>query len=252
MFEGVYQFEVNFESGRGKLPIFYRKASTSISMFPAKTKEAEKLIPQKIKRLMKVGELIPGITVLGLAGFKYEDTDIGQYNEVAVTLPLTEKSTLSRNFGLTRFILSLIRGDFKVHIRHLPVTTEIAREAGVVIYNYPKFVAKIDFEDDGKNFSLTKDKEKIFSLEVKRMFKTSIKKKFLFTTFQQKDEAVIKAEVLAEGEDIEIGFFSSEINLNINTEIGKELCSLLMSRRSLVSMFIPKMRAILHLPVKIA
>ena len=220
--------------------------------FPAKSSKVKELLPARIKEKFKVPELIPGLTMCGIAGFMYKNSSLGPYNEVAITFPVKQKQKMKPNI----FVLNLtdiIRGEFHVYVRHLPVTTKIAKEAGVIIYNYPKFIADIEFQN-GSSFILAENKKEILSFKMRKdqrlKFKIK-KKKFLFSTYQEKDEAIIKAEVLAEGENISLLPGGAEISFNKETQIGKELDDVLISKKAIMSMAIENLKSILYLPVKL-
>jgi len=251
-FRGIEQFEINFEGEKGKIPVFYRSTYGMFGFFPAKSSKVKELLPARIKEKFKVPELIPGLTLCGIAGFMYKNSTLGHYNEVAITFPVKQKQKMKPN----TFILNLtdiIRGEFHVYVRHLPVTTKIAKEAGVIIYNYPKFIADIEFQN-GSSFILAENKKEILSFKMRKdqrlKFKIK-KKKFLFSTYQEKDEAIIKAEVLAEGENISLLPGGAEISFNKETQIGKELDEVLLSKKAIMSMAIENLKSILYLPVKL-
>jgi hypothetical protein len=87
----------------------------------------------------------------------------------------------------------------------------------------------------GALFILAENKKEILSFKIRKdqrlKFKIK-KKKFLFSTYQEKDEAIIKAEVLAEGENISLLPGGAEISFNKETQIGKELDDVLISKKS--------------------
>ncbi len=251
-FRGIEQFEINFEGEKGKIPVFYRSTYGMFGFFPAKSSKVKELLPARIKEKFKVPEIIPGLTMCGIAGFMYKNSSLGPYNEVAITFPVKQKQKMKPNI----FVLNLtdiIKGEFHVYVRHLPVTTKIAKEAGVIIYNYPKFIADIEFQN-GSSFILAENKKEILSFKIRKdqrlKFKIK-KKKFLFSTYQEKDEAIIKAEVLAEGENISLLPGGAEISFNKETQIGKELDDVLISKKAIMSMAIENLKSILYLPVKL-
>jgi hypothetical protein len=77
-----------------------------------------------------------------ITAYEHRDSDLGAYNEVAISFPIT----IDRPSPVFTGLLRKLPGIPKVYIHHLPVTTEIARDAGVEFANYPKFVADIAFE----------------------------------------------------------------------------------------------------------
>lgn len=73
-------------------------------------------------------------------------SDIGAYNEVSIAVPVI----LDKSSPLFIGTLHKVPTVPQVYIHHLPVTTEIARDLGVEFAGYPKFLADITFERDGK------------------------------------------------------------------------------------------------------
>jgi len=69
--------------------------------------------------------------------WEYRQTDIGPYNEVALT------------------ILAVAPQDPApaIYVADLPVTTEVANRAGQELWGYNKFVTDIEIKGDGKQFS---------------------------------------------------------------------------------------------------
>jgi Acetoacetate decarboxylase (ADC). len=166
-FRGIEQFEINFEGEKGKIPVFYRSTYGMFGFFPAKSSKVKELLPARIKEKFKVPELIPGLTMCGIAGFMYKNSSLGPYNEVAITFPVKQKQKMKPNI----FVLNLtdiIRGEFHVYVRHLPVTTKIAKEAGVIIYNYPKFIADIEFQNGSSFYFSGKQKRNTLFQNTKR------------------------------------------------------------------------------------
>jgi hypothetical protein len=78
-----------------------------------------------------------GKAVVLLYCIEYRITDIGPYNEVGLT------------------VLARAPGDPipASYVVNLPVTTERASRVGREIWGYNKFVAAIEVQSDGKNFS---------------------------------------------------------------------------------------------------
>ena len=69
--------------------------------------------------------------------WEYRQTDIGPYNEVAVTvLALAPRDPVPA-----------------IYVADLPVTTEVANRAGQELWGYNKFVTDIEIKGEGKQFS---------------------------------------------------------------------------------------------------
>jgi len=79
-----------------------------------------------------------------IVALEYRDTDIGPYNELLVGFPVTVDRNAPVLTELRRF---QVQGG-SLFIWQLPVTTAIARDLGVEIAGYPKFLADIEMGDD--------------------------------------------------------------------------------------------------------
>jgi hypothetical protein len=101
---------------------------------------------------------------------EFRDSDIGPYNEVAVAIPFT----LDTPSPLLTGILRKGRGVPNMYIHHLPVATEIARDAGVDLAGYPKFLARIEFEvqEDWITCTLSEGDQLILTLAGRRLTPT--------------------------------------------------------------------------------
>lgn len=92
-----------------------------------------------------------GLRATGMASLafvRYEDSDLGAYNEVAVSL--------------------IVRGG--VYIHQLPVNQSFTLEAGRTIWGFPKFMAGIDIVEDteGATCKLVHDGAHVLTLRVGR------------------------------------------------------------------------------------
>lgn len=143
-FDGVHQTSLSVNGQAVKVPLFYRDGTAMTAIFPARLSVLRSVLPDP--RFVPA-RLAPGIGVVGITCFEYRDTDIGPYNELAISLILNEPY-FRANLPGRALISALRRHQFDAWIHHLPVTTEIARAAGVDFYNYPKFTASIDFTEE--------------------------------------------------------------------------------------------------------
>ncbi len=144
-FEGVTQSEVTIAGQPAKVPIFYYDGTSTQAVFAARLGALRRLMPDP---RFCPARLAPGLGAVAITCFEYRDTDIGPYNELAISVLLNEPWFLPNLPGLA-LISSLRRRQLHAWVHHLPVTTEIARAGGVDFYNYPKFIAGIDFQESG-------------------------------------------------------------------------------------------------------
>jgi hypothetical protein len=100
---------------------------------------------------LRVVELFPGRTILGLACIEYRQTSVGPYNEVGISwpvIPASEPAFLAKIPVLPLVAASVWPG-FGWWVHQLPVTTVPAMDAGKQLWGYPKTLANISFGWNG-------------------------------------------------------------------------------------------------------
>ena len=135
------------------LPIRYFDVQCLVATFLTAPDRASELLAGSSLQVVLQED---GRAVVDLYCIEYRKTDIGPYNEVGLTVRATAP------------------GDpiAASYVAHLPVTTEIANQAGREIWGYNKFVAAIDVKSEGKTFSTVlrdSDHEVIGALEGTRV-----------------------------------------------------------------------------------
>jgi hypothetical protein len=182
--------------------------------------------------------------------FEYRDTDVGPYNEVAVAIPLNEPSFRANLPGRALWE-GVRRGQMHSFIVHLPVTTEIALRGGIDLFNYPKFLAEIEFdESDGdRRCRLAEGRTPILTLTGPRLPAQGSDRlqRFCHTWMDgQPQQAEFALERLQVGTSKRPG--AAVLELGDSHPIARELDRLLVSRRSLWYEYAPRFQAILYGP----
>lgn len=77
--------------------------------------------------------------------FEYRDTAIGPYNEVGLSVLCNPKNKKQPFMVPLHILKNAEKWKVGAYVINLPVTTEIAYLAGKEVWNYPKFVTRIDF-----------------------------------------------------------------------------------------------------------
>ena len=138
-FQQIAHVDVPWGDRTISVPLFYYDISAIGVAFLTPLDKIRKLLPSPCMHPLRV---TPWHGMTTINAYEYRDCDLGPYNEVAVGFPITIDQASPVFTGLVR----KLPGVPKVYVHHLPVTTEIARDAGVEFANYPKFVASIAFE----------------------------------------------------------------------------------------------------------
>jgi hypothetical protein len=230
-----------------RLPIFYYEGSAISAIFPARLKALRELMPDP---RFCPARLAPGVGTVALTCLEYRDTDIGPYNELAISVPLNEPYS-APNVPGRALIESLRRRQVHAWVQHLPVTTEIARLGGVELYNYPKFIAGIDFEqtDRRRTCRLCEGQEHILTLSG-TLIATPRQECFqLFSHLwmdHQPQGSEFKINASAMGVSLNRG--AAELELGTRHPIARELRALLYSQRPIQYQYLARFEGILYGP----
>jgi hypothetical protein len=141
-FQGITHEEVPWREYKLHVPLFYPDFLFMSASFMAPIENVEALIPSK---RMKPYRITPWHSAVSITTYAYRDCDLGPYNEVSIGIPVTLDTPTPFFVGSLRRMPSSPMS----YSHRLPVTTEIARVVGVEFAGYPKFIANIDFEEDG-------------------------------------------------------------------------------------------------------
>ncbi len=246
-FEGVAQVDAEIAGQAAKVPVFYYDSGAMTALFPARYGELRRLLPDP--RFVPA-RLAPGLGAVGIGCLEHRDSDLGPYNELAVLIPLSVPAYRANPPG--RALVQASRsGRLHAFVQHLPVTTEIALRGGVDFYNFPKFVAAIDFEDDGerRRCRLLEGREPILTFTGARLAATGRARQQYFLHLWmdgQPQQTEFKFEQLQVATTLRPG--AATLELGGRHPIAKELDRLLVSRRSLQYEYAAKLEAILYGP----
>lgn len=246
-FDGVQQIEATLAGQAVRLPIFYFDGSAIGAVFPARLGALRRLMPD---RRIVPARLAPGVGAIAISCFQYRDTDIGPYNELAIAVLLNDPPFLANLPG--RAVLSGLRNrQLHAWVHHLPVTTEIARVGGVELYNYPKFIAAIDFERGaaGEACRLAEGEEHILTISGPKIDTPRGERLQLFSHLmmdRQPQSSEFKINAKSIGVNVRPG--TARIELGERHPIARELASLLLSRGSIQYQLTASFEGILYGP----
>ncbi len=126
------------------LPCIVTEASSAAATYLVDARAARALLPEGSR--LEIAEAWPGKALFSIACIDYRENDLGDYNEVSVALFVREPGSGFPLPYLGTFI-DLMRGKLGTYIHWLPVDQGFTREAGEVIWGFPKTVEQIDRED---------------------------------------------------------------------------------------------------------
>lgn len=143
LFRRIPKVQLDTRLGPAWSPNFYYRASVVQLLFLAPRKKLAALLPPPLQPL----HALPGQGLVALTWFSYHVCDNDPYNEVSIAVILRRPG--SRRPGPLELLQAIHRRSFHAHVLALPVDTEIARLRGVMGYQLPKWLAKIDLNLEG-------------------------------------------------------------------------------------------------------
>ncbi len=246
-FDGVTQSEVTIAGQPAKVPIFYYDGTATQAVFAARLGALRRLMPDP---RYCPARLAPGIGAVAITCFEYRDTDIGPYNELAISVILNEPWFLPNLPGMA-LVRGLRRRQLHAWVHHLPVTTEIARAGGVDFYSYPKFIAGIDFERGAARrvCRLSEGAEHILTLSGKLLDTPRSEQFQLFSHLwmdRQPQSSEFKISASAMG--VTMSPAAATLELGERHPIARELAELIAWRRPLQYQYLARFEGILYGP----
>lgn len=145
-FAAYQQRELKFGGFSGKSPLFFRDAAMMSAVFTADAAALREALPNA---LYAPFELSAKRGLVGIHCMEYKDSDIGPYNEVALTI-VTAYGAKRVPFTI-RLLNSALTRSYHSYVVDLPVTTEAALAGGVEIFNFPKYLADISFRETARH-----------------------------------------------------------------------------------------------------
>ena len=128
-------------------PNFYYDNSRISVIYTADLDRLRALMPEAILERVQPVSIWPGRGLIVLTAYAYHHCDNDRYNELAISI-VTNKPG-SSNLGPLTLAGQALGKDFWGYVLKLPVNTELARVRGVVGYNLPKWLTRIDYKDTG-------------------------------------------------------------------------------------------------------
>jgi hypothetical protein len=204
---------------------------------------------------LQVIELLPGRTLVSIAGLRYADGDWGSYHEVCIAVPVfapdvarasTSALRAQRKVSGLRSVFSALRnGQWGLFLRYLPVTDAFSCQAGVSVYGFPKWLADIELREasDGAICSFVSHEKFVFSLAVR--LGAAQERKFgpvSVAAYSVQEGQLHRCRFTLEGERVGVRAGGARLTLGSH-RIAGELSELSLSRHALCVSRIGRMRA---------
>lgn len=236
---------LDMEGQQIEFPILCYDLRFVASIFTAKTSNLKKLLPHPS---FKPIEVFPGIGLLGISALECHDTSIGQYNEASIIIPIIfpPKFLLP---GLP--MISMMRKqNFHFYIHRLPVTSEIALNAGIHFWNLPKFMADITFNDQGESLEVTlKENDKLILKMFAKKLVAKGASRYQYHVYSIKDKVVMHSLTDGWAERFGTGKNAGRIELGEHP-VSKELAEINLSKTALSGQYVERAMTKLYAPDK--
>jgi hypothetical protein len=224
-FQQVDHPQIEYLGHPFNMPVFYYDVTTVIAAFLTPLNKVQALLPSP---RMKPLRATPWHAVTVIACFEYRDCDAGPYNEVAVSFPFTLDHSARVLTGLMHHIA---KGPM-TYVYKLPVTTETARHFGVDFYNFPKFIANVEFSRDAGwiHCHLAEGGHDIFTLSSK-LLPVKPANRWRFDCFSRRDDRMLRSEVTVNVREQVISRNPAHVKLEFGDhKLAQELRDLKLSR----------------------
>ncbi|UJJ33269.1 acetoacetate decarboxylase (ADC) [Halopseudomonas maritima] len=126
-------------------PNFYYRNSRVTMVFTADLDALKAQMPAEVLEQVQPLQIWPGRGLIALTAYAYHYCDNDSYNEIALSI-VTNKPG-SANMGPFSLIGQSMDSNMWGYVLKLPVDTEVARVRGVVGYNLPKWLTRIDYRE---------------------------------------------------------------------------------------------------------
>jgi hypothetical protein len=227
-------------------PVEVRDATSGAAMYLVPSSAAARLIPDEFE----IAEVLPGRGICNLAMVDYKDNDLGDYNEMAIGFMVTPKASRP-SIPYLGTIIDLISGRLASHITHMPVDQSFTRDAGFMIWGYPKTVQQIDIEllENQAQARLVYDGEHALTLRIPRGGTRSVAESSITTLSMIEG---VPHRTLASQRIEGMGFRLGGAELELGTgPLADELRSLGLPKRALMCVWMEHMEAQFGPPEKL-
>jgi len=221
------------------VPLFYSDFMLISASYLAPLERIETILPSS---RLKPYRITPWHGVVSITVYKYRKCDIGPYNEVGVGIPVTLDQPTPLFTGLIRPMPS---NPF-IYSHRLPVTTRIAMDVGKEFAGYPKFIAEIDFSEEGNwiNCSLSEAGQNIIKFSGK-IINTITSQRITINPITHRNGYLLRSELILDDREIGSSSNANDVKLVLGEHpISDELRDLQLGRLTRY-LYCPRVQGIL-------
>ena len=230
-----------------RMPVEVRDASTGVATYLVSASVAQSLIPDGD---FEVAHALPGRTPLALAVIDYRDNDLGDYNEVSITLFVRRRGA-ARGVPYLSTWIDWLRGRLGTYIYRLPVNQSFTCEAGRTIWGFPKTVETIDFETHPNRVRcrLSMDGAHVLTLDLPRGGSRAMPETEI-TTYTHIEGVAHATRAVQQGSGLGFSLGGTSLQLGAHP-LAETLRRLGLPRRAIACMWIEHLRARFEAPIKL-
>lgn len=188
-FKGIAKekVDIGFESWS---PNFYYRNSRVTAIFTADLARLRELMPPQVLEQVQPLQVWPGRGVVALTAYAYHYCDNDSYNEIGLSVVTNQPG--ASNWGPLSLLGQSFADHFWGYVLKLPVDTELARVRGVVGYNLPKWLTRIDYREGEQNVVVeifdSETKKLDVALETRKLDVASAKESLVTNSFTNIDQ----------------------------------------------------------------
>lgn len=189
-------------SGRSvTLPLRYRNWQWMMATFTVPTRQAQELLPRKLKPIL----LVPGKAMVSFGLLQYPDVQgVAPYDEFCISIPVQYDPVINIPFLALLWNPLFPQPVFRhgaSWIHYLPVTSEESCEVGSEVWGFPKVVRKMEIEERGsvKTCQLVDGKTEELRLEIEKIQVAKERERFSFCSYTAKEGKLLRTCIPALG-----------------------------------------------------
>ena len=155
----------DIEGRRLGYPTEFRDGCSAAGLFAVKSSLANEHIADSG---FELAQIAPGRGILVLTGVHYTDTDCGAYDETAMAFFVRRQGATLRVPYASTWV-DILRGNTASFAWKLQVTTPLSRDAGILMWGFPKTIEDIRFKraKGRATFGLRMDGQYVFEYTVR-------------------------------------------------------------------------------------
>lgn len=207
------------------VPVFYQDIMFMSVSVLAPIEGIRTILPS---RRLNPYRITPWHGAISIAAYEYRESDIGPYNEVSIGIPVTIDEKTPLFTGSLRRMPKVPM----LYIHRLPVTTEIAREVGAEFAGYPKFIADIEFVEEGNwlTCELRADNQSVLTLSGRKL---ALKKfpRYRINPITYRRGYILRSEFVISGRDMGDSKRGEDVKIGLGEhQIAEELKALRLGK----------------------